>query len=89
MNFRKVALMWHGDREARDGLRLEDHRLGPTAEAFRAEGLEPAAAVYNDDFADEVRAQLLAVAAVQVWVNPIEQGRNRSTLDALLKEAQS
>lgn len=83
----KVALMWHGDRETRENAKLDGHRLGPTAEAMRAEGLEPEPAVYNDDFADEVREQLLKVDAVQVWVNPItEDGRTRAKLDALLRE---
>src|SRR5579859_288534 len=86
MDRHRVALMWHGDRETRNTVSLDSHRLGPTAEAMRAEGLEPVPAVYNDDFADEVRHQLLGVRAVQVWVNPIEQGRNRSKLDALLRE---
>lgn len=83
----KVALMFHGNRETRDTVVLDDHRLGPTAAAFRAEGLEPEACVYNDEFADEVRAQLLKVDAVQVWVNPItEDGHTRSILDRLLSE---
>ena len=83
----KVALMWHGDRETRDTVKLAEHRLGPTAEAMRAEGLEPEPAVYNDDFVDEVRDQLLEVDAVQVWVNPItEDGRTRSKLDTMLRE---
>lgn len=83
----KVALMWHGDRETRDTVKLHEHRLGPTAEAMRTVGLEPEPAVYNDEFADEVREQLLGVAAVQVWVNPItEDGRTRAKLDAMLRE---
>lgn len=87
MNNPKIALMWHGSRETRDTAKLHDHRLGPTAEAMRAEGLDPEAAVYNDEFADEVREQLLKVAAVQVWVNPItDDGRTRTKLDAMLRE---
>jgi hypothetical protein len=83
----KVALMFYGNRETRETAKLDEHRLGPTAEAMRAEGLEPEAAVYNDDFADEVRDQLLKVDAVQVWVNPItEDGRTREKLDAMLRE---
>lgn len=83
----KVALMWHGDRETRDTVNLDEHRLGPTAAAMRAEGLDPEPAVYNDDFTDEVREQLLKVDAVQVWVNPItEDGRTRTKLDAMLRE---
>jgi hypothetical protein len=33
-----------------------------------------------------VRDQLLGLDGVLVWVNPIEQGLNRSKLDALLRE---
>jgi hypothetical protein len=83
----KVALVWHGDRETRDSVNLDEHRLGPTAVAMRDEGLEVEPAVYNDDFADEVRQQLLKVDAVQVWVNPItEGGGDRLKLDAMLRD---
>lgn len=83
----KIALMFHGDRQVRDTLKLEEHRLGPTANAFLAEGFEVEPCVYNDDFAEEVREQLRKVDAVQVWVNPItEDGRTRADLDQLLKQ---
>ena len=51
--------------------------------------MDPVPAVYNDDFADEVRDQLLQVDAAQVWVNPIEEGRGREKLDAMLREVAS
>ncbi len=82
----RVALLWHGDREARDTASLQENRLHRVAQALRAVGVEPEAAVYNDEFADEVREQLSRVDGVLVWVNPIEGGRDRSTLDALLRE---
>ena len=79
--------MFHGNRETRDTVKLEDHRLGPTAEAFRAQGFEVEPCVYNDEFSDEVRAQLRKVDGVQVWVNPItDDGHTRSKLDPLLSE---
>lgn len=80
----RFALLWHGDRAARETMTLD--RFRGVAEALRAVGIEAEPALYNDDFADEVRAQLLAVDGVQVWVNPIENGRDRSHLDALLRE---
>lgn len=80
----KVALVWHGDRETRQTVDLAEHRLRFVAEALRSEGLAPEAAVYNDDFADEVLEQLLQADAVLVWVNPIENGRSRTKLDAML-----
>jgi hypothetical protein len=82
----KVGLMWHGDREARDTVDLKTSRFAKAADAFRSAGFQPIAVVYNDDFLEEVRGQLLILDAVQVWVNPIESGRNRSKLDQLLAE---
>src|SRR5262249_33743676 len=35
---------------------------------------------------DAVRAQLITLDGVLVWVNPIHEGRNRGNLDALLRE---
>jgi len=43
--------------------------------------------VYHDDAVDEVRGQLLGLDGILVWVNPIQDGANRSQLDALLREA--
>lgn len=81
-----VALLWHGDREARDRNCFEGHRLAPTAEALRSVGLNAVPAVYRDDFRDEVFEQLCEVDAVLTWVNPIEEGVGRDVLDAMLRE---
>ena len=43
-------------------------------------------AVWHDDFADEVRDQLRTVQLVLAWCNPIEDGRRRDRLDAVLRE---
>jgi hypothetical protein len=82
----KVALVWHGDREARATATRDENRLKGVAQALRAVGMEPEPAVYSDEFADEVREQLLRVDGALVWVNPIENGRDRTRLDALLRE---
>ena len=82
----KVGLMWHGDREARDTADLNTSRFAKAAVALRSAGIQPIAVVYNDDFLAEVKRQLLILDAVQVWVNPIESGRDRSKLDQLLSE---
>jgi hypothetical protein len=83
---RKVALLWHGDRDARETATLEENRMRGVAEALRQVGIAAEAAVYADEFVDEVRDQLLQVDGVLVWVNPIEKGRDRSTLDAMLSQ---
>jgi hypothetical protein len=82
----RVAILWHGDREARDTATLEENRMRGVAEALRQVGVEAEPAVYADEFVDEVRDQLLQVDGVLVWVNPIEQGRDRSALDAMLRQ---
>ena len=82
----RVALLWHGDHETRNTATLEGNHLRGVAEALRAVGVEAEPAVYSDAFADEVRQQLSGVDGVLVWVNPIEQGRDRTLLDALLRQ---
>lgn len=82
----RVALLWHGDREARQSATLAEGRFHGVAEALGTVGIETEPAVYNDDFVHEVRAQLSSVDGVLVWVNPIEQGRDRTVLDAMLRQ---
>jgi hypothetical protein len=49
-------------------------------------GIDAEQVVYEDDVLGAARAQLLTCDGVLVWVNPIHEGRNRVTLDALLCE---
>ena len=83
---KRVAIVCTGDRKLRDSGLAEDHRLMPVLHALRDQGMAAEAAVYHDDFSDEVRKQLLGFDAVLVWMNPIQDGRDRSILDALLRE---
>lgn len=82
----RVALLWPGDGKARASASLEESRYAAVARALREAGLAVEPAVYADEFADEVRDQVKRVDAVLVWVNPIEGGRDRSVLDAMLRE---
>ncbi len=54
--------------------------------AFAGLGVAAEPVVYSDAAVDAVRAQLLELDGVLVWVNPVEKGRDRSTLDPLLRE---
>jgi hypothetical protein len=63
-----------------------ESRLAALFDAFSAAGVRTVPAVYHDDFAEEVREQLCDVDGVLVWCNPIEGGRRRDRLDALLGE---
>jgi hypothetical protein len=80
-----VALLYPGDRAMRVRSDPAESRFAPLFEAFARAGTPAMPAVYHDDFADEVEAQLGTCRVVQVWCNPIEAGRRRDRLDALLR----
>jgi hypothetical protein len=82
----RLAPLWRGDREARSSAKPETSRLHRVFEALALRNIHAEPAVYADDMADEVRAQLLALDGVLVWVDPISDGQNRNKLDALLRE---
>jgi hypothetical protein len=54
--------------------------------ALAGVGLTGVPLVYHDAVRDEVRKELLDCRAALVWVNPIEQGCDRTHLDQLLRE---
>jgi hypothetical protein len=80
-----VALLYPGDRAARDRSDPAESRFTGLFHAFEAAGIRAAPAVYHDDFAHEVEAQLQEARVVLVWCNPIEGGRRRDRLDAMLR----
>ena len=82
----RVALLYPGDRQARRTATPERSRFLKVHEALAALGVRAELAVYHDDFCDEVRRQLMQVDGVLVWVNPIEDGHDRTVLDAMLRE---
>jgi len=77
--------LYPGDRQPRDRSDPAESRFAPLFQALAAAGIQAAPAVYHDDFADEVEAQLSNVRLVLVWCNPIEGGRRRDRLDAMLR----
>src|SRR6516164_2182945 len=81
-----VALLYPGDYAARERNDPVESRFAALFAAFAAAGVAAEPAIYHDDSADEVAAQLRRVDAVLVWCNPIEGGRRRDRLDALLRE---
>ena len=81
-----VALLYPGDRAERDRADPAKSRFAALFDAFAAAGVHAEPAVYHDDFADEVALQLQRVDGVLVWCNPVEGGRRRDRLDALLRD---
>lgn len=82
----KTAILWAGDATTRRTAKLEETRLARVADALRQSGVMAEAAVYADEWVDEVRDQLLGVDGVLVWVNPIVMDGDRSVLDGLLRD---
>jgi hypothetical protein len=80
-----VSLLYPGDRAMRDRADPGESRFAALFQAFADAGVPAAPAVYNDDFADEVEAQLRDCRVVLAWCNPIEGGRPRHRLDAMLR----
>lgn len=82
----RIAVVWRGDREARQAATPQNNRFHRVFEELAALGIDAQPAVYDDDFAGEVREQLLAADGVLVWVDPIHQGKTRTVLDAMLRD---
>jgi len=82
----KIAVLWRGDAEARRSATPQNNRFHRVFEELAAIGVDAEPAVYDEEFADEVRQQLLVVDGVLVWVDPIHQGKTRTALDPLLRE---
>jgi hypothetical protein len=82
----RIAILWRGDREGRRAATPQNNRFFRVFEELAAVGIDAEPAVYDEDIEDEVRRQLLAVDGVLVWVDPIHQGKNRTALDAMLRD---
>jgi hypothetical protein len=59
------------------------------AESFVQRSIQIETILYNDTLADSYRDSLKKLNALLVWVNPVEQGRDRKYLDQLLGELDS
>jgi hypothetical protein len=84
----RVGLLWRAEWDPPEAERsiVECCKLREMFRAFQALGVAAEPVVYSDDTVDVVRDQLLRLDGVLVWVNPTEQGLDRSKLDPLLRE---
>jgi hypothetical protein len=60
--------------------------LAPLFDALADLNVGTERVVYQDDLVEDVRAQLLSLDGVLVWVNPIQDGADRRHLDRLLRD---
>jgi hypothetical protein len=80
----RVGLLWRNEWDP-----VEDpaaSKLHGVFAAFAELGADAEPVVYSDDAVERVRARLLELDGVLVWVNPIQGGLDRSLLDPLLRE---
>ncbi|HEV8030249.1 MAG TPA: hypothetical protein VGP42_04445, partial [Stellaceae bacterium] len=77
----KIAIVSRGDIATRRAATPQNSRFYRVFEELAALGIDAEPAVYDEEFADEVRAQLLVADGVLVWVDPIHQGKTREALD--------
>ncbi len=82
----RVAVLWRGDRETRRTATPENNRFYRVFEELAAIGVQPEPAVFDEEFVEEVRDQLLTVNGVLVWVDPLHKGKTRVVLDPLLRD---
>lgn len=81
---RTVAILFPADDSDPASPSLAGTRFEPVADALHGHGLAVEGVRWADQHADAVRRRLLASGMVLVWVNPIDGGRDRSVLNALL-----
>src|SRR5262249_54411712 len=86
----KIAIVWRGDQAARMVATPSNNRYHRVFEELAALGIAAEPAVFDEDFPQEFRDQLLAADGVLVWVNPLQDGlKTRAVLDALLRDVAS
>ncbi len=69
--------------------RLAETRFGAIYEALVSQGVDVELVHFAEDAVNAIRERLLELDAVLVWVNPIDDGRDRSVLDPMLRELAS
>jgi hypothetical protein len=83
-----IGLLWRSewDPPGVGGVDPETCKLHGVFAALAGLGVEARPIVYSDSTVELVREQLLELDGVLVWVNPIQDGLDRSRLDPLLRE---
>jgi Domain of unknown function (DUF6815) len=85
----RVGLLWRAEWDPIDSYTsvVDQCKLRGVFAAFRACGVNAEPVVFTESRAEATREQLVDLAGVLVWVNPIQDGLDRSVLDRLLREA--
>ncbi len=84
-----LAILWRGDAQARRQATASNNRFFRIFNELAPLGIRAEPAVYSYDVKEAIRAQLLDVDAVLVWVDPMHDGLDRTALNALLSDVAS
>lgn len=82
----RIAIVTRGDTDTRRDPQAALGRFADLVDGLVALGHPVASVIYDESWIDDVRDQLLDADVVLVWVNPVDDGRDRSQLDELLRE---
>jgi hypothetical protein len=85
----RVAIVFPAEAKGLPPINVHQSRFAGVAKALCAAGVQVVSVPFADDFVEKIRTELLNVDGVLVWVNPIQSGRDRSVLNALLAEVSS
>lgn len=80
-----AAIVWRGDAHNASQVRLADTRFAALASALAQEGFAPEPCLYDEAAEPAVESLLVSCAAAIVFVNPLQDGRRRAGLDAILR----
>jgi len=80
-----VAFMVYGDGSSHRNA-LTEEKYKELAVAFTSAGFNVESVLYHDGSVDRLAIELPKFDAILVWVNPVEQGNNRTKLDSLLAD---
>lgn len=81
-----IALLWRGDPTRVETPTPANNRLYPLFKAFADLNVSAVPVPYTEEATEEIRARLLEMDGVLVWVDPITDGRDRSKLDHMLQD---
>jgi hypothetical protein len=82
----RIGILARGDPRADTRVTTEGKRVAAVFAALDSLGAVTVPIVYADDAVEEVRAELLGLDGVLVWVDPITNGEDRSQLDPMLRD---
>src|SRR5689334_20057981 len=85
MSKRTVGIVWRS-RSGNETL-PEGSRLWPVVRALEAADMEVMPISYCEEASAAARERIAACNGVLVWVDPLMEGRDRSDLDAVLRDA--